>query len=341
MNNAPQNAPALYNPRDPRCETCEEVNKVYRHEAPEAEVVMPEHLGAGFYRKTLVRPGVHLSVTDINFHRELVLHGGLTPPRSRFNVLFCLGHDLEWHSGLRGRNCTLLEGEAVLHRGTFVDGRWTIPRGFRLASIELGLGEAALRELAPDAGQSKSLARLLAGEDGGTAVSLNPPLRRLLEEIFTCPLTGIFRRLYLEAKSLELLACYLHERTGQSPEEPSWMPLSKADVQRLKQARTLLDADIGNAPPLRALAKMAGLNECKLKAGFKRLFGMPVHAYVINRRLDAARLLLEKGKLDVTTAASSVGYTELGYFSRRFKEKFGISPSACRKRALTSTLPEA
>lgn len=332
MQKEPQHAPALYNPLEPRCAACAEVNRVIRHDAPEAEAVMPEHLGTGFYRKSLVRPAVRLSVTDISFHRGMVLHGGLMPPQSRFNLLFCLGHDLEWHSGLQDRNCTLREGEAILHQGAFRGGRWTVPRDFRLVSIELGLGEEALRELLPDAGHHKALARILAGEDGGGALSLSPALRRILEEIYTCRLTGLFRRLFLEAKSLELLARYLHERTGENPEKPVRTPLSRTDVQRIRQARALLDADIANAPPLRTLARMAGLNECKLKAGFKSLFGMPVHAYVIDRRLDTARLLLERDGLDVTTTANSVGYTELGYFSRRFKEKFGLSPSTYRKR---------
>ncbi|KEQ27710.1 helix-turn-helix transcriptional regulator [Paenibacillus tyrfis] len=84
-------------------------------------------------------------------------------------------------------------------------------------------------------------------------------------------------------------------------------------------------------PGLLELARMAGLNDYKLKLGFKELFGTTVFGYVCALRMNEARSLLEQGKVNVSEAAGMVGYHNLSHFSLLFRKTLGYNPSEIRK----------
>jgi AraC-like DNA-binding protein len=107
--------------------------------------------------------------------------------------------------------------------------------------------------------------------------------------------------------------------------------LYKADQQALYQAKRILDQNIATPPTLTRLARLVCLNEYKLKTGFKELYGMPVHAYVIDQRLETARILMEEQKLGVTEAVLAVGYSDASHFAAKFRKKYGVNPSEYSK----------
>jgi AraC family transcriptional regulator, transcriptional activator of the genes for pyochelin and ferripyochelin receptors len=88
--------------------------------------------------------------------------------------------------------------------------------------------------------------------------------------------------------------------------------------------------DLENPPSLLELAKLVGLNDYKLKSGFRHVFGTTVFGYLHQQRMQQAYRLLTTSDLTVTEVANQVGYTSLSAFSTAFKKFFGISPSRCR-----------
>lgn len=83
------------------------------------------------------------------------------------------------------------------------------------------------------------------------------------------------------------------------------------------------------AEPLRVddLARTA----CTSRFHFSRLFreavGKSPYRYLQDTRLERARELLHSGRMGVTEAALSVGFNDLGRFSRAFRQAFGCAPS--------------
>ncbi|MEF3302691.1 helix-turn-helix domain-containing protein [Paenibacillus sp. GYB003] len=65
---------------------------------------------------------------------------------------------------------------------------------------------------------------------------------------------------------------------------------------------------------------------------FKEETGINFSDYVIARRLEKARRLLQDPKLKVYEVAGLVGYRSLTYFSRHFKDTFGMTPGEYRRR---------
>lgn len=89
---------------------------------------------------------------------------------------------------------------------------------------------------------------------------------------------------------------------------------------------------LANPPSLMSLARQVGLNDRKLKQGFRQVFGTTAFGYLHNHRMEQARSLLLENQLSVTAVAHSVGYTNLCAFSTAFRKKFGVSPRALAKQ---------
>jgi AraC-like DNA-binding protein len=77
-----------------------------------------------------------------------------------------------------------------------------------------------------------------------------------------------------------------------------------------------------------------GANRNKVNELLKTELGMTFTGYVNKLRLtEAARLLTEKSTATVAEIAYSVGYANVSYFNRLFKEEYGCTPKAFRTLA--------
>jgi AraC-like DNA-binding protein len=64
----------------------------------------------------------------------------------------------------------------------------------------------------------------------------------------------------------------------------------------------------------------------------KQETGMPLRLYVQARRLEAARLMLLGTSMTVMQVAEKCGISDFNYFARIFKKRYGMPPSALRRR---------
>ena len=59
---------------------------------------------------------------------------------------------------------------------------------------------------------------------------------------------------------------------------------------------------------------------------FKKYVGMSCLEYIKNLRLEKAAELLSRGEVSVLEASLSAGFSNLSYFYREFKKKYGVTP---------------
>lgn len=82
------------------------------------------------------------------------------------------------------------------------------------------------------------------------------------------------------------------------------------------------------------LAREFGLCETKLKKGFKEAYGIPVHQYVIDQRIQMACGLLSNSTFTIKEIAAELRYSTLHNFSRDFKAHTGLAPRVYRAKAV-------
>ena len=74
------------------------------------------------------------------------------------------------------------------------------------------------------------------------------------------------------------------------------------------------------------LARQVGLNDYKLKLGFRQMLGTTVFGYLHQCRMEQARHLLATKDVTVTEVVRAVGYSNRGHFAAAFKRKYGVTP---------------
>lgn len=155
----------------------------------------------------------------------------------------------------------------------------------------------------------------------------------VLNQLQNANYKGLILNTFLEAKVLELLCLVMNQYEEDQNSITSQLVLWEDDKKQLLEARNIALENLDNPPSIRQLAKMVGMNEFKLKMGYKQLFKTTIYNHIRQERLNKARTLLIEGKWDVGEIARMVGYTNKSHFASKFKEKFGLLPKQFQKKS--------
>ena len=88
-----------------------------------------------------------------------------------------------------------------------------------------------------------------------------------------------------------------------------------------------LDADL----PMSEIAEFVGMNPEYLTKLFKKNTGYTLKEYIVNEKMESAKMLLTTTSLPVTLISSHVGYGNYSNFTRSFKQLVGCTPMEYRK----------
>lgn len=83
-----------------------------------------------------------------------------------------------------------------------------------------------------------------------------------------------------------------------------------------------LDQELG-LEELAAIAQLSAFHFCR---SFKRSIGFTPHQYVIQQRVERAKLLLKDGKMGISEVAIACGFTHQSHLNRHFKRLTGVTP---------------
>ncbi|HMH21389.1 MAG TPA: AraC family transcriptional regulator [Puia sp.] len=185
-----------------------------------------------------------------------------------------------------------------------------------------------------------ALAELLRNHEKGLVSMLSccpgqvgPLMLRMISEIVNCGYEGELRTIYMQTKVTELLLQSM-ERISQRPaEKDSRIHLKKSDIESIKESRDWLMRHMENPPTLKQLAHHAGINDFKLKKGYKQVFGTTVFSDFHRERMARARKFLLETEMALMEVAMLSGYQDASNFSRAFKSYFGFTAGELRKHA--------
>lgn len=159
---------------------------------------------------------------------------------------------------------------------------------------------------------------------------ITPAMKAGLYAMLNCPYKGLVKRLFLEGKLLELVALQLEQidqvKHGRSTS------LRGTEVDKLMAVREWLEANFLQPVTLLDVARVAGLNDFKVKKGFRELFHTTVFTYLTDLRLTYAKQLLLDEKRTVSEVADVLGYSQIHHFTNAFKKRFGYLPHTLKNQ---------
>jgi AraC-like DNA-binding protein len=80
-----------------------------------------------------------------------------------------------------------------------------------------------------------------------------------------------------------------------------------------------------------AFARAWGMSLSTLRRKFRAATGVALHEYQIQARVAKARTLLGDTDLPVKVIAERLGYTDVYFFTRQFRQAVGVPPATYRR----------
>lgn len=291
-------------------------------------------LGKGSVRRIQLRDGLLLQVGDIYNPSEEVYglsfrHSFSQPLTFAFRLA---GDRRVLTEGIKEDYYYEKSGESYLF---FVPGTKEIeeyPAQTQLKSVRIYMSVELLRQFALYKSKllPQELNNLVEGKSASIFLyslgAMNYSMELTLQQILSCSHQDMIERLYLESKVLELIVLQLTQLSHMLEKFPQNGDLESSDINRIYQAKEILICNIQSPPSLLELSRRVGLNDYKLKRGFRQVFNTTVYKYLQSYRMEQAKLLLTQPLLSVANVARDVGYSSQSRFCDAFKKNFGMTP---------------
>lgn len=157
----------------------------------------------------------------------------------------------------------------------------------------------------------------------------NTNIQQLLMAAESKTFNHLTRHLYVEAKSMELLALQIDEIIASSGLKPMNV-ITNADKEKLVALYDYVNNNYLESLTLSKLAKRFTLNEFKIKKGFKQLYNQTVFNYILTLRMQKAKELLMETDMTVSEVSDMIGYSSVHNFSNSFYKMYNYRPVKIR-----------
>ncbi|PXV95902.1 AraC-like DNA-binding protein [Lachnotalea glycerini] len=280
---------------------------------------------------TEIQKGLLLTLSDFTLDKKLEIDEQYSN-QEIFQLSFCIEGEFQWfHQNentiqqyrLGAQECQIRFGALQQCHSTFFGGR-------KYHSISITLDKSRFEELFHCIYIRQAIC-ILEKNYPVKVYRYTPRINKLLSEIEECVLCEEVRNIYLHGKILELIAILCDEVMCEAAINHYGVRIHEQEYEALLKAKELINQNYAHPLTIAEIAKKAAMSESRLQKGFKQCFGLTVNDYIIKKRMEMAKKLLESGNYSVSAVAWMVGYTHTGYFIRRFHEEYGITPGAIKK----------
>jgi len=105
---------------------------------------------------------------------------------------------------------------------------------------------------------------------------------------------------------------------------------NKVQIDIAVNTKKYIDTNFDKEINLDLLAHLRFTSKYHLIRVFKKYYGITPRQYLINKRVEKAKIFLKSGK-SVSDTCYTIGFGSINSFSNLFKTKTGVSPSIYRK----------
>lgn len=135
-------------------------------------------------------------------------------------------------------------------------------------------------------------------------------------------------KLYAEALATAL-AVHILQRYGHQPAAPLTLPPAPLTHPKLRYAIDYIQAHLAASLTVAEVAAVVQMSSYYFSRCFKQSTGLSPHQYIVQQRVERAKLLL-RSPLPLAQIAAQVGFASQSHFNRHFKRWVGLTPSQFR-----------
>jgi len=297
----------------------------------------PQQLSKGYRRWMRLRPGLLLLIQDYHLRDHLVVETEHSAPKGEFEFGFNILGDRRGHYLESGCHFLALD---VGTKAGLSQVEW--PASQHVQKVDIHVKSTALETLLGGRLAALPLTARAFMEGKPPTVyyqtgRIAPAIRLSLQQILNSPYQGLTQQLYLESKCLEVISLQLDQLNSDCQKSPT-KALAEDDIERIYLAKDILLNRLQNPPSLLELSHQVGLNDYKLKIGFRQTFGTTTFGYLQSYRMERARQLLEQKQMSVKEVSLALGYSQPRYFAAAFKQQYGVPPQTYRSAAIPRPL---
>ncbi|QEN09581.1 AraC family transcriptional regulator [Oceanispirochaeta crateris] len=155
--------------------------------------------------------------------------------------------------------------------------------------------------------------------------------------LHTAPLKPFFREILNEMKAKEsgkdsLIFSIFSRLLVQIIRAGEDTKKAHCDDNRINRVLDYIHTNFFMNITIQTVAEISSLSLRQFSDVFKRETGRTFTQYINHLRIEKAKTALISTRLSITEIAFEIGYDDLSYFTRRFKEQEGLSPRAYKKK---------
>lgn len=309
----------------------------YQNDCNEYLVTLPEHIGCGEIRGINFDNGLALLIYKVNFNEDVrleftlneihpvkfinSLHGPLTHEFLNEGVQ----HSIEEFS------CAIVASERK--NGHVIEFKKNID--YEVVSVEIDrktFSEKADCELINwDSRLQKVLVDVEGVEQFYHIENCGVYIKDILQNVGNFKNFLLARRFHLQSITMQMFINQLVQFDDDHLDADQRTVLRIQELKRVEELGIFIKQNLAEDHSIKNLCKRSGLNPNKLQIGFKYLYATSINEFITNKRLERAKQLLESNEYNVREVVAAIGLESSSYFSKIYKERYGITPMNYKK----------
>lgn len=109
-------------------------------------------------------------------------------------------------------------------------------------------------------------------------------------------------------------------------------------MRSVQDAREYMEQHLSEKITIPALSHRFSVSPTYLKTGFRRMYKMPIHRWLMGQRMKRACHLIRSSNMSIQQIAQAVGYDGVSQFNTVFKQYYGTTPGQFKKMSKTDGL---
>lgn len=304
------------------------------------EVEIPQSIGSGSIQGVNFPDGLGIVLYDCIFHSDTLIefhNNGIHPLKFLYSIEGKMSHSFldgagKYHNLERFRNIIVASRKGCGHALQFYSGvhvqMYSVEINRRKFWEYIDCGEDMINDI------SHEILKDIYGEnfffhEGDYTLEIADILNDLAK--FKSP--SVLKKFFYASKASEI---FVRQTRRYRSSQKNGSGISHSQIDDVKKASELIKNDLPKYSTISAIVSKVGTPHHILQKKFRSVYNMTLNEYIMEKRMDEMMYYLENTCHPIKEIAQILGIKSPSYLSKRFKERFGVSPAEFRKAKISN-----